>query len=267
MTAAAATFPQLCRHWRRHRHLSQLDLAEQAAISQRHLSWLETGRSQPSREMVLRLAEALEVPLRERNSLLHAAGFAPQYRESSLDEPHMAPIREALRQVLAHHDPFPAVVVDRKWNRVMGNEASDLMFVLAGAPAKHEEGGEPLNLAAATLAPEGLRRLIRNADVALPMFVQRLRSEALASGEAAVIAHTEALIRAAGDLPEAFPSPEPLLPVMPLELELNGTALSLFTVMSTFGTPQDITTDELRIEAFYPADDATRSFFYEVGGS
>ena len=260
---AAATFPNLCRHWRQRRHLSQLDLAESAAISQRHLSWLETGKSQPSREMVLRLAEALEVPLRERNSLLHAAGFAAQYRESSLDEPNMAPIRNALAQVLKHHEPFPAVVVDRRWNRVMGNSASDLMLSLAGAPASGgtESSEEPFNLAAATLAPEGLRRFITNGEVALPLFVQRLRSEALSSGDPATISHVEALIRAAGDLPEVTPSPEPLLPVMPLDLDIDGLKLSLFTIMSTFGTPQDITTDELRIEAFYPADEETRTFF------
>ncbi len=261
---AAKQFPTLCRHWRRTRHLSQLDLAETAAISQRHLSWLETGRSQPSRDMVLRLAEALEVPLRERNTLLHAAGFAPQYRESSIHEPHMAPVREALTQILRHHEPFPAVVVDRKWNRVMGNPASDMMLSLAGAPAAQSDEEQIFNLAAATLAPEGLRRFITNEDVAIPLFVQRLRSEALESGETALISHVETLIRNAGDLPEHSGSPDPLLPVIPLELDINGLKLSLFTVISTFGTPQDITTDELRIEAFYPANNETRDFFAEA---
>ena len=251
-------FPTLCKQWRRQRHLSQLGLAEAAAISQRHLSWLETGRSQPSRDMVLKLAEALEIPLRERNTLLNAAGFAPLYRESGLEEPHMAPVRNALAQVLAHHEPFPAVVVDRKWNRVMGNHASSALFALAGNDAADNE---PMNLAAATLQPGGIRRFIRNWEVALPLFVQRLRSEALASGEAQVIAHVEALVRAAGPLPDAAASAAPLLPVLPLELDIEGLELSLFTVMSTFGTPQDITTDELRIEAFYPADDNTRAFF------
>lgn len=258
---AAETFPTLCRHWRRLRHLSQLDLASNASISQRHLSWLETGRSQPSREMVLRLAEALEVPLRERNTLLNAAGFAPQYRESGLDDPNMAPVRDALAQVLAHHDPLPAIVVNRKWDRVMGNAASDLMLSLIPTTHSEQSPTEPLNLAAATLMPDGLRRYITNADVALPLFVQRLRSEALASGEREVMAHVEALIRAAGDIPPMASAPEPLLPVLPLELNIDGLELSLFTVMSTFGTPQDITTDELRIEAFYPANDATRDFF------
>ena len=138
---------------------------------------------------------------------------------------------------------------------------------MALAPAATPEGAPattPFNLAAATLAPDGLRRYIRNADVAIALFVQRLRSEALASGQEAVIAHMEALIRGAGDLPDSPPVAEPLLPVMPLELDIDGLALSLFTVMSTFGTPQDVTTDELRIEAFYPADEVTRAFFTDL---
>ncbi|MFK8042644.1 helix-turn-helix domain-containing protein [Congregibacter sp.] len=261
MNTSPSTFPNLCKQWRQRRHLSQLHLAETAAISQRHLSWLETGRSQPSREMVLKLADAMEVPLRERNTLLNAAGFAPQYLESRLEEPHMAPVGEALTAILEHHMPFPAVVVNRKWDRMMANAAADLMFSLVDTNSGQAETKEAFNLAEATLAPHGLRRYITNWETALPMFVNRLRSEALASGETSTIAHVEALIRGAGELPDNPPAPEPLLPVMPLELDIDGLQLSLFTVMSTFGTPQDITTDELRIEAFYPANDATRSFF------
>lgn len=264
MTTAQSMFPALCKQWRRRRHLSQLHLAESAAISQRHLSWLETGRSQPSREMVLKLADAMEIPLRERNTLLHAAGFAAQYRESSLEEPHMAPVREALAAVLDHHSPFPAVVVNRKWDRIMANGAADMMFALAGSTGNNTQPSNPLNLAAATLAPDGLRRYITNWQEALPLFIQRLRTEAIASGQTSIIAHVEALIRSAGELPEANLTPEPLLPVMPLELNIDGLQLSLFTVMSTFGTPQDVTTDELRMEAFYPANDATRTFFEEA---
>jgi transcriptional regulator with XRE-family HTH domain len=263
MTVAAAHFPSLCRHWRRLRHRSQLQLAEAAGISQRHLSYLETGRSRPSREMVVRLAEALEVPLRERNTLLNAAGFAPLYRQSALDEPHMAPVRDALARILLHHDPFPAIVVDRSWNRVMGNRASDRLLDLV--TSGEAPGSEvTLNLAAATLDPKGLRRFLSNAEEALPLFIQRLRREALASGDAAVVAHVEALIRSAGPLPPLPPMQAALLPVIPLELEIDGVPLSMFTVLSTFGTPQDITTDELRIEAFYPADEATRGFFTDA---
>ncbi|MEO0435927.1 MAG: helix-turn-helix transcriptional regulator [Pseudomonadota bacterium] len=261
MTAALNTFPQLCRQWRQSRHLSQLALAENAEVSQRHLSWLETGRSQPSRDMVLKLAEALEIPLRERNSLLLAAGYAPYYRESSLEEPHMVHVRAALRRVLEHQEPFPAIVVDRAWNQVLGNKASELLLALSDRDA--DDPG-PFNLAEATLRPGGLRRFILNPEVALPLFVLRLRREALASGEASVIARVEALIRAAGPLPELDSGTDSLLPVLPIELELDGLHLSLFSVMSTFGTPQDVTTDELRIESFYPMDNETTAFFETI---
>lgn len=265
MNTAISTFPALCKQWRQRRNFSQLHLAETADISQRHLSWLETGRSQPSRDMVLKLADAMEVPLRERNTLLHAAGFAPHYLESGLEEPHMAPVSHALNAVLGHHMPFPAVVVNRRWDRIMANEAADMMFTLIDTGTDKQGDSGTFNLAAATLSPDGLRRYLANWKEALPLFIQRLRSEALASGQHAVIAHVEALIRSAGDIPVAHPTPEPLLPVMPLEFDIDGLHLSLFTVMSTFGTPQDITTDELRVEAFYPADDATRRFFEEAG--
>ncbi len=142
----------------------------------------------------------------------------------------------------------------------MGNRGSDLILTLAGAPPVSAEG-EPFNLALATLAEDGLRRFIRNADEALPLFVQRLRTEAQATGDPAGIAYVEALIRKAGISETLKLIEEPLLPVLPLELDINGLELSMFTVISTFGTPQDITTDELRVEAFYPADEATRQFF------
>ncbi len=256
----ADTFPRLFRQWRTTRNLSQLALASSAGISQRHISWLESGRSKPSREMVLRLAEALNVPLRARNVLLTAAGFAPQYRESSMEASHMAPVADALRQVLNHHDPFPAMVIDRRWHKVMSNRGADLILSLAGVPA-NEQGSTPFNLAAATLSAQGLRPYIRNLEEAIPMFVHRLRSEAQAHGDPEELAYVEGLIRQADLNVPLKAHSEPLLPVMPLELGIGGIELSVFTVISTFGTPQDVTTDELRVEAFYPADDATRCFF------
>jgi transcriptional regulator with XRE-family HTH domain len=263
VTVVQNNFPALCRRWRRLRHLSQLDLATKAAVSQRHLSWLETGRSRPSRDMVLRLSEALDLSLRERNTLLNAAGYAPAYRESGLEEAHMAPVQAALRRILDHHEPFPALAVDRKWNLVRGNRAAGRLLALVGVDVSGAAlgGGESLNLAIATLSPGGLRRFIANWDEVLPLFAQRLRSEAVASGDAAVIAHVEALLRNAGDIPAASPAQATLLPVMPLLLDLGERRLSLFTVISTFGTPQDITTDEMRIEAFYPGDETTAAFF------
>ncbi|MEM7692317.1 MAG: XRE family transcriptional regulator, partial [Pseudomonadota bacterium] len=165
---------------------------------------------------------------------------------------------------LQQQEPFPAVVVDRSWNQVLGNKASELLLGLSGRDA-NDPG--PFNLAEATLQPGGLRRFITNPEIALPLFVLRLRREALASGEASVIARVEALIRSAGALPELDSGTDSLLPVLPIELALDGLRLSLFSVMSTFGTPQDVTTDELRIESFYPADDETTAFFEAIAST
>lgn len=258
MRTTDSPFPGLCRRWRRQRNLSQQALAELAAISQRHLSWLESGRSQPSRSMVQRLAAALDIPLRERNQLLQAAGFAPLYRESSLDEPLMAAVRSALQRILAHHQPYPALVMDRHWNWVMGNPAAEQLLKLAGVSVE----SAALNIAEATFREDGLLRYIRNREIALPMLVQRLRSEAMASGNTAAIAQIEHLSRRARVSGAADTANcAPLLPVLPLELDFDGLHLSLFTVLSTFGTPQDVTTDELRIESFYPANQLTAEFF------
>jgi len=246
------------------RKFSQLDLALEADISQRHISWLETGRSQPSREMVTRLSEAMDIPLRERNAFLQAAGFSAAYRETNLDEPSMTPVMEAVKQVLKHHDPLPAIVVDRFWNIKMQNKAAMVLIELTDAPEKMREiqnaNGE-LNAAMMTLHPEGLRKHIKNWDQAAPAFIQRLKSEAIASGDPELQARLKSYIEMVSPLEQAFEMSDQLLPVLPLELSFNGLELSLFSVISTFGTPQDITTDELRIEAFYPTDEKTRAFF------
>ncbi|MEL6448760.1 MAG: helix-turn-helix transcriptional regulator [Pseudomonadota bacterium] len=267
MHQVATDFRAVCRRWREHRKLSQLELALAANVSQRHLSWLETGRSKPSRDMVVRLAEAMAVPLRERNVMLRAAGFTPAYRESALDEPAMAPVLDALNQVLDHHDPLPAVVVDRAWNVVRRNTAAGLLLSLGGDPGAMLEaiGGDgQFNLALLTLHPEGLRPFIANWDQAAPAFVRRLQHEALASGDPALQARFAEYI-ALADLPDTGETvTEALLPVLPLEVCAGPVSLSLFSVISTFGTPQDVTTDELRIETFYPTDAATRAFFEQA---
>ncbi|BFM17131.1 helix-turn-helix transcriptional regulator [Maricurvus nonylphenolicus] len=260
---AAQNFPSVFREWRAFRKLSQLDLALAADVSQRHVSWLETGRSQPSREMVVRLSEAMQVPLRERNVLLQAAGFAPMYRESDLDEPAMKPVYDALSQMLKHHDPLPAIVVDRFWNVKMKNQAADLMLSLGGdieaMQASIGTNSDEINLALLTVHPEGMRPFISNWDQAAPLFIQRLKREA--DGDPDIRDRMAAIIELAGPMPDIALQAEGLLPVLPLELNVNGLELSLFSVMSTFGTPMDITTDELRIESFYPADTATEAFF------
>ncbi len=257
-------FCGLLKHWRQHRSLSQLDLALMADVSQRHVSWLETGRSKPSREMVLRLTEAMEVPLRERNHLLSAAGFANMFTENQLDEPTMQPVLQVLSRMLESHEPYPAIVLDRLWNVVMQNKAADVLFEITGDPAELWAGvGDKgdRNIALLSVHPNGLRQFISNWDTAGPVFLRRLKREALASGDQAIVEKYHELERAAGEeLVDQAPS-DPLLPILPLEFELGDFKLSLFTVISTFGTAQDITTDELRIETFYPTDEHTARFF------
>ena len=263
-------FHTLCREWRRVRKLSQLDLALAADVSQRHVSWLETGRSQPSREMVLRLSEAMEIPLRERNVLLQSAGFSAAYSESSLGDPAMEPVLDALKHVLEHHDPLPAFVVDRYWNVRMQNKAAGLLLSAAGDPRElMDELGHPgeVNLALLTLHPRGLGQFITNWDAAAPSFVRRLRHEAAASGDPVLQSRMGEVIELADIGMDAAGVSGGLLPVLPLEVNLHGTALSLFSVISTFGTPQDITTDELRVEAFYPSDTPTRQFFHDIAAT
>lgn len=268
--AQASNFQAICRQWRQTRKLSQLDLALAANVSQRHVSWLETGRSQPSREMVMRLSEAMDIPLRERNLLFQAAGYAANYAETELDEPAMTPVREALHHVLKHHQPLPAVVVDRFWNVKMKNAAAEMVLGLAeGIDAIMDEvsrGGD-INLALLTLHPQGLRQYMTNWEQAAPAFLRRLHHEALASGDKLMQNKFDELASIAGEIDLLPQTPEHLLPVLPLELKLGDAALSLFSVISTFGTPQDITTDELRIEAFYPTDASTAAFFASLAGA
>lgn len=265
--AAARDFSDVCREWRKFRKLSQLDLALAANVSQRHVSWLETGRSAPSREMVIRLADAMDIPLRERNGLLQAAGYSAAYRESRLDDPLMAPVLGAIESILDHHEPLPAIVVDRFWNVKMKNRAAELLLGLGGDVRelmRDSGGGDEVNLAWLTVHPQGLRRFITNWEQAAPAFVRRLRSEARAAIDPELRSRIEAIIALAGVDGDERPDQEQLLPVLPLEVAAGELELRLFTVMSTIGTPQDITADELRVEAFYPADDATARFFSDA---
>ncbi len=264
MAMASREFSDGCRRWRRHRKLSQLELALSAGVSQRHVSWLETGRSQPSREMVIRLSEAMEIPLRERNVLLQSAGYAAAYAEKGLDEPGMEPVFDAVRHILEHHEPYPAVAVDRFWNVKTQNQASRVLFRLTGDPEamvdRSGEAGES-NLALLSLHPKGLRPFIANWESVAGSFIRRLRSEALASGDALMHERFEQFIELAGPVGEEPWTPEGLLPVIPLEFKLGDLDLSMFSVITTIGTPQDVTADELRIEAFFPADEPTEAFF------
>ena len=252
----------LLRHWRRTRGLSQLALAEQAEVSTRHISYLENGRSQPSREMVLILASALDVPLRERNALLIAAGFAPVYRESGIAEPQIAHVRRALEFILERQEPFPALVVNRRWDLVMTNRGAQRLL-------QHL----PLDLAALgprarnsmhmLFHPRGLRRYVVNWDEVARVVMARLHREAQEDALREDIAPLIDALMAYPDMPRSFldPSPSEASRVMvPVHTRNEGVELRLFTTITTLGTPMDITAQELRIECYYPADDATEEW-------
>jgi transcriptional regulator with XRE-family HTH domain len=242
------------RQWREHRRLSQLDLALHAEISTRHLSFVETGRALPSREMVLRLAEHLEVPLRERNELLLSAGFAPAYAETPVEAPPMSAIREALRQVLAGHEPYPALVIDRRWNLVDANRAVGL-FTRDLAPDLLEP---PVNVLRASLHPRGFASRIINLGEWRSHLLDRLRRQVALTADPDLAALYEEL--------RAYPG-EPTPPiahahsavVVPLRVRSELGELAFFSIVASIGTPNDITVSELVIESFFPADQHTAS--------
>ena len=247
----------LLRGWRQRRRLSQLDLSSEAEVSARHLSFVETGRSRPSRELVLHLAEHLDVPLRERNSLLLAAGYAPAYRERSLDDEGMDPVRTALDRILGGHEPYPAVIVDRRWDLVSANASALGLFTVGVAPELLEP---PINVYRLGLHPNGLAPRVRNMAEYSAHLLVRLQRDAALSGDPELAALLDEVRGYPG---MAEPSPAVVDPAqllfLPMEIEgPDGEALSFFSTLATFGTPLDVTVAELCIEAFFPADDVTR---------
>jgi transcriptional regulator with XRE-family HTH domain len=258
----------LLRGWRQRRHLSQLEVATGAGVSARHLSFIETGRARPSREMVLYLAEHLDVPLRERNNLLLAAGFAPTYRETDLDAPEMQAVRDALDRVLAGHEPYPAVVVDRRWNLVTANRAT--MVLLEGVDP--DLLTPPVNVLRLSLAPTGMAPRIANLGEWADHLLSRLRRQVLLTGDEE-LAGLEAELRGYPGIPAARHGVEgPGEIAVPLRLRTGPGArgvpeddgeLRFLSTVATFGTAVDITVAELSIEAFFPADAATAAALTE----
>ena len=239
------------RDWRQRRRRSQLDLALDAGISQRHLSFVESGRATPSRDMVLLLAEELEVPLRERNALLLAAGFAPRYAALPLDNPAMAPVRSLVATIRKAHAPNPALAVDRHWTMVAANEGvAPLLAGVTDATLLQP----PVNMLRLTLHPGGLAPVIANLPVLRAHILTRLRHQAHASGDP-VLAALLAELRTLGGGDGRIEPTEGV--AVPLELDTAAGRLSLITTTTVFGTPAEVTLSELAIEAFYPADDAT----------
>ncbi len=254
MDRARAPFGRLLRHWRSQRHVTQLALALQAEVSARHLSWLETGKSQPSRAMVLRLAERLEVPLRERNALLAAAGYAPMFAERTLDDPALAPARAALQRLLSAHEPWPALAVDRHWNLVAHNRLVPML--MAGADAALLQ--PPINVLRLSLHPLGLAPRIANLAAWRTHVLARLQRQLAATGDAvlaALLAELRALPGPAGAAPPLAEEHDDV--AVPLSIHAAGGVLNFITTITVFGAPHDVTLSEIAVETLLPADEAT----------
>lgn len=242
-------FGVLLREWRTRRRVSQLDLALEAGVSARHVSFVETGRARPSRDMVLRLAEQLDVPLRERNPLLLAAGYAPDFAQRSLDDREMAPVRAALDVVLRGYEPFPALAVDRTWHLVAAN--SGVALLTAGAPA--DLLAPPVHVLRLSLHPRGLAPRIRNLAQWRGHVLGRLAREAAVTGDPELAAlHAEL-----ADYPGGTAAAPRHGLAVPLRIEAGGQVLSFLSTVTTFGTAVDVTLAELSVEAFLPADELT----------
>jgi transcriptional regulator with XRE-family HTH domain len=255
----------LLREWRARRRMSQLDLALAAGVSTRHVSFVETGRSRPSAEMIVLLAEHLEVPLRDVNQLLLAAGHAPAYGQRDLDEPEMGPVRDALDRVLAGHDPYPAAVVDRHWGMVAANRAVGL---LTAGVAEHLLE-PPVNVLRASLHPEGMAPRIVNLPEWRAHLLERLGREAVTSGDPAMAALHAELAAYPGGGPEAHvPDLRAGAIAVPLRLRMpdDDVELTFISTVTTFGTAMDVTVAELSIEAFFPADETTATYVRDWAG-
>ena len=252
MLKTEASLADQLRGWRQLRRMSQMDLSLEAGISTRHLSFIESGRSRPSREMVLRLAERLDVPLRSRNALLLAAGFAPAYAERTLDDPALAPAKRAIDSILKGHEPFPALAVDRHWTLVASNDAvPPLLTGVADALLL-----PPVNVLRLSLHPQGLAPRIINSAEWRSHLLQRLEEQCIASGDAKLAALRDELLTypapaAAGDRRDFAGL------IVPLILDVGGQELSFLSTTTIFGTPTEVTLSELAIESFFPADDKT----------
>ncbi len=247
----------LLQYWRRARNLSQLALAHEADVSPRHICFLETGRARPSREMLLRLSEALTIPLRERNALLLSAGYAPVYSESGWDAPAMAAARTAIDAILRQQAPYPAVAMDRSWNIIQANEPAARFFALLLADRKPSGAGNVLRL---MFQEDGLRPTVENWETVARALLARLHREAVGGVLDEASRRLLAELLALPGVPSEWVSSGtslPLLPVIPVVFRHRSKRFSYFSTMTVLGTPQDVTLQELRIECFFPLDEAT----------
>jgi transcriptional regulator with XRE-family HTH domain len=255
---------ELLRYWRRLRGKSQLDLAAEAMTTPRYLSFVETGRSQPSRRMVQRLASALDVPLRERNGLFLAAGYAPPHRINSLDAPQLSRVAAALSSMLDQHEPFPAIVMDRGWTVLRANGGAARLFGMLLAPDPIPEAANVLRL---MIEPGHVRDRVANWSEVVPALLERVRHEAVGGVLDASTAELVEGLRSRADVaalvrePVERPSNGPVLDV---QFRVDAAELSFFSVVCTIGTPVDVTAQEVRVESFFPSDQHTRDVWTRI---
>jgi len=258
ITATPIGFGSLLRQWRIARRMSQQQLAIESEVSTRHISYVENGKSSPSREMVLILASALDLPLRERNSLLSTAGFAPVYRETNLSAPEMQPVRHAFDTILAHHEPYPAIVLTRAWDLVTMNNAFMRLFAFFLEPPFDPIVAQ--NIMHSLFHPQGVRPYVANWEEVAGFLIDRLYRESIVELETSESRKLLDALLAYPDVParvrevDLAVAPKVCITVI---LEKKGTRLDLFSTLTTLGTPLDITAQELRIESYFPADEAT----------
>jgi transcriptional regulator with XRE-family HTH domain len=249
---------ELLRYWRGVRGKSQLDLALDTGVSQRHISFVESGRSIPSRDKLVVIAEGLDIPLRERNALLLAAGYAPVYAEDPLDSPQMDAISRVLRRVLRQHEPFPAVVMDRHWTVVMTNDSAPKFFGLFIDMARRPA---PRNLLHLMFDPDGMRPFIADWEGLSKSLLERVHRESIGSVADEKTKELIATLRGYSGREHAHTpanaTPSPVLPMIPIRFILNGQKLSYFSMITTVGAPIAVAAQELRVECMYPADDET----------
>ncbi|MTV41061.1 helix-turn-helix domain-containing protein [Duganella radicis] len=259
-------FAAALKYWRGKRGYSQLKLSTESDISQRHISFLESGRSQPSKELILRLGMVLEVPLRQRNAMLLAAGYAPAYQERDLSDPELSAVRQALEFMLAQQAPYPALVVDRLWNLLMLNEpAAHMLRWLHGLPPEVQFPTDgSLNVIRQTLDPNGLRRYLPNWEEVSADLLLWIQREAMSDGpgsEATLLLSDLLALPGVADMARLPNLDRRALPFLPMTLRKDDVELNLFTAIATLGTPHDVTVHELRVETFFPADDASANWF------
>ncbi len=260
-------FPALLKYWRGLRGLSQLDLALSADVSARHVSFLETGRSAPSRDMVLRLGAALQVPMRHQNEMLVAADFEPQFDEPDPATGLSGPIAQALERMMAQHEPFPLAVMNKRYDVLRTNRGGQALLTRFIAEPGALEG--PVNACRLLLDPAGAKPFVKDWERAAKMMVARLHREALTQPQDSSLAELLEELTSLPDVPDAWRQPDfsmPVEPVFTLRLERDGLELAFLTTLTVFSAPQNVTLEELQIESYYPLDDATERACREAVG-